>query len=319
MDVGQGQESNLIRQTEDYLSEASPSFYKRLIDNLHDGVYFVDRNRIITYWNRGAEQLTGYADTDAVGKRCSDNFLGHVNEQGCELCLGGCPLEATLQDGESREAEVYLLHKAGHRVPVSVRVAPMTDGDGRIIGAVETFSDNSAKKDVERRAGELENLAFRDPLTGVANRRYLELKLQQAIQEVEQLDRSIGLLMIDVDFFKQVNDTYGHAAGDIVLKTVCQTLAHGLRPKDLVGRWGGEEFLVLAMDVTPSGLQILAERCRMLVAESAVMIRGKAVKVTISSGATMVRPGDSEPALLQRADELLYRGKDAGRNQAILG
>lgn len=324
-DLGQAEvdvglpKSNLARQAEDCLSGASPSFYKRLIDNLHDGVYFVDCNRIITYWNRGAEHLTGYTEADAVGKKCSDNFLRHVNEQGCELCLGGCPLEATLKDGESREAEVFLLHKSGHRVPVSVRVAPMADGNGQIIGAVETFSDNSAKKDVERRAEEFETLAFRDALTGVANRRYLDLKLQQAIQEVEKLGRKIGLLMIDVDYFKQVNDTYGHATGDTVLRTVCQTLAHGMRPKDIVGRWGGEEFLVLAMDVTPAGLQTLAERCRMLVAESAVLIGGKAVKVTISAGATMLQRGDSEETLFKRADELMYRGKGAGRNRAVLG
>lgn len=274
MDVSQGTKPDLTRRLEDCLAEASPSFYKKLIDNLHDGVYFVDRNRTITYWNRGAELLTGYSGSDAVGHRCSDNFLCHVNEQSCELCFGGCPLEATLADGENREAEVYLQHKAGHRVPVLVRVAAMTDSQERIIGAVETFSDNSAKKDVERRAGELESLAFYDALTGVANRRYLELKLQQAIQEFEQLGRSIGLLMIDVDHFKQVNDTYGHATGDAVLKTVCRTLPHGLRPKDIVGRWGGEEFLALAMDVTAAGLQALAERCRMLVAESAALIGG---------------------------------------------
>ena len=320
-EVGVGDKGDPIRtsEAEGCPPEASPSFYKKLIDTLHDGIYFVDPSRTITYWNRGAEQLTGYTADEAVGRRCSDGFLGHVNDQGQELCFGGCPLEATLQDGESREAEVYLLHKEGHRVPVSVRVAVMADGTGQAVGAVETFSDNSAKKDVERRAGELEMLAFCDPLTGVANRRYLELKIAQAIQEVEQLGRKIGLMMIDIDHFKQVNDTYGHNAGDMALKAVCQTLENGLRPSDVVGRWGGDEFLVLVLDVSPAGLLILSDRCRRLVSESAATPGGKLVKVTISTGATLLQPGDDAPALVRRADQLMYRSKAAGRNQTTVG
>ena len=295
------------------------SFHRKLLDSLYDGVYFVDSERRITYWNQGAEQLTGYSCSEAVGRLCFDNFLMHVDEEGCALCFGGCPLAATIVDGERREAEIYLRHKLGHRVPIWVRVAPIKDNAGRIVGAVEVFSDISAKKQIERRAGELESLAFRDALTGVPNRLYLELKVEQAIQEVEQLGRIIGLLMIDVDHFKQVNDTYGHETGDATLRTVCNTLTHNMRPGDTVGRWGGEEFLTLAVDVSASGLATFAERCRHLIAESAVSIGSKHLQVTASLGATLLQHGESAETAIQRADELMYKSKIAGRNRTTLG
>jgi len=207
----------------------------------------------------------------------------------------------------------------GHRVPVSVRIAPITDSTDRVIGAVEVFSDISAKKKVERRAGELETLAFCDALTGVTNRRYLELKVKQAIQEVGEFSRSIGLLMIDVDDFKDVNDTYGHDIGDLALKAVSNTLTHNLRPGDTVGRWGGEEFLIIALDVDPTSLMALAERCRMLVAESAVPVGKTRIRVTISIGATLIHETDSGESALKRSDQLLYRSKTSGRNRSTLG
>jgi diguanylate cyclase (GGDEF)-like protein/PAS domain S-box-containing protein len=298
----------------------SPFFYKTLLDNLYDGVYFVDCDRKITYWNKGAERLTGYTAAEAIGRHCFDNFLVHVNEEGCTLCLGKCPLASTIADGESREAEVYFRHKQGHRVPVSVRVTPIVDSAGGTLGAVEVFSDVTEKKHFERRAGEMESLAFRDALTGVPNRRYVGLKVKQALQEVEQFGRSFGVLMIDVDHFKQVNDTYGHDIGDSALRAVCATITHTLRqPGDIVGRWGGEEFLAVVVEADPTALMAVAERCRRLVAESAVPVGEKHLRVTVSLGATIMKQGDSDQSVIKRADELMYKSKTSGRNRTTLG
>ena len=105
--------------------ESAPSIRERLLDSLFDGVYFVDKERRIQYWSQGAKHLTGYSASEAVGRYCFDNFLVHVDECGCALCLTGCPLASTIADGDRREADVYLRHKLGHRVPVTVRVAPI--------------------------------------------------------------------------------------------------------------------------------------------------------------------------------------------------
>jgi diguanylate cyclase (GGDEF)-like protein/PAS domain S-box-containing protein len=293
--------------------------YENLLDGIYDGVYFVDRNRRITYWNKGAENLTGYTRDEVVGRHCFDNILSHVNSEGCNLCVGGCLLTHSLRDGERREDEVYLQHKLGHRIPVSVRISPLRNRAGQVIGAIETFSDISAKKIVERRAGELEQLVFRDVLTGVSNRRYMALRVEQALQEVQQFGRQIGLILVDLDHFKEVNDTLGHETGDRVLKMVCNTLGHNLRHGDHMGRWGGDEFVLIAMDVAVEGLSSIAARYCKLIAESAVSSGEKRAHVTCSMGATQLRASDTAEQAIARADELMYRSKQNGRNRETTG
>lgn len=290
------------------------SFHQQLIDNLYDGVYFVDSDRRITYWNKGAEELTGYSEAEAVGRHCFDNFLNHVDCEGRELCRQGCPLSRTLVDGERRESEVFLQHRDGHRVPVLVRISPIKDSAGAIIGAVEVFSDVSAKKKLERRAATLEKMALNDAVTGIPNRRYTQLRIRQAIQEVKQFGTSIGIVMFDLDHFKTVNDVHGHEYGDVVLRTACRTLASGLRPLDFIGRWGGEEFLAIVMDVSNNDLKALAERSRTLLAQSPTQIDSARIYVTTSVGATLIRASDTQTTAVSRADELMYRSKLLGRN-----
>ena len=295
------------------------SFHAKLLDSIFDGVYFVDAERKITYWNRGAENLTGYSAREAVQRHCYDNFLGHVDEKGCALCTNGCPLTSTLLDGQRREADVFLRHKLGHRVPVCVRVAPITNQSGQIVGAVEVFNDVSARKQVERRVHELEGMAFRDSLTCLPNRRYLEMKVKQALEELQQFGRPFGLLMFDVDHFKQVNDRHGHDAGDGVLKAISQTMTKSLRENDIVGRWGGEEFLAVLFDVNAELLRDLAERCGRLVAESGVLSGDSRISVTVSVGATLVTREDSVQDAIKRADQLMYVSKSGGRNKITVG
>jgi len=297
----------------------SSSFYEKLLDNLHDGVYFVNRERKITYWNDGAELLTGYAAAEAVGRHCSDNFLGHVDESGRALCAHGCPLGNAMLDGQPRQAEIYLRHKGGHRVPVSVRVLPMRNSEGAVVGAVEVFSDSSEKKQAEKRATELEQLAFRDFLTGLPNRRYLELKVEQALQDHQRLSRLYGLMLFDLDRFKQVNDVYGHEAGDDLLKAVGETLVQGLRSVDIVGRWGGEEFLVLMPDVDALALGDLAERCRVLIAQTSVAACMTRISVTASIGVTPLSHSDCAELAIRRADELMYQSKRSGGDRTTAG
>jgi diguanylate cyclase (GGDEF)-like protein/PAS domain S-box-containing protein len=300
-------------------SEIDRSFQETLLDSLHDGVYVVDPNRKILYWNKGAERLTGYAAAEVVGRQCEDNLLMHTDESGCMLCHHRCPLAETIVDGQHREVEIYLRHKGGHYLAVSVRSAPVRNSMGNIIGAVEAFSDVTSKKRIERRVGELEGLVYLDALTGVPNRRYLELRVQQAVQEVGQFERSIGLLMMDLDDFKQVNDQYGHDIGDLALKTLSHTLSQSLRSSNVMGRWGGEEFLVIVAGTTSDGLSSYAERCRQEIAGMKVPVPLGQLRITASLGATMITPEDTAQSVLKRADALMYRSKTDGRDRVSFG
>jgi diguanylate cyclase (GGDEF)-like protein/PAS domain S-box-containing protein len=292
----------------------SPLFYQRLLDSLFDGVYFVDRERRITYWNHGAEAITGYRAEEVIGRSCADNLLLHVDDRGTQLCLYGCPLSYAVNTSERCEAEIYLKHKCGHRVPVSVRVAPLLNETGETVGAVEVFSNISAKKQVERRVVELENLAFHDKLSGMANRRYAEMRLDHAVEEARQFGRRFAVIMMDLNGFKALNDLYGHAAGDELIRVLGKTLMENTRTEDLVARWGGDEFLILLAGIAESQLDGRAEQLRNLVRASAVVEQNVQVEVTAAVGATMIRQDDSSASVVQRADEQMYADKKRQRS-----
>jgi diguanylate cyclase (GGDEF)-like protein/PAS domain S-box-containing protein len=290
-------------------------FYKDLLDNLYDGVYFVDEQRRITYWNKGAERITGYSRERVLGFSCADRLLMHVDEQGHVLCEAGCPLLKTMADGQTREAPVFLHHASGHRVPVLVRAAPIYDDQGHVVGAVETFSDNSTTLAVLKHVDELEQAALQDPLTGLGNRRFIEAKLQGALIEFQAHGLPSALVLGDIDHFKQFNDRYGHDVGDQVLKMVAGTLRHSIRATDHVGRWGGEEFIVILSQVQAESVAAVAEKLRALVESSRVACGEEQLNITISLGATLTRAGDTSETLFKRADDLLYRSKATGRNR----
>lgn len=294
--------------------------YKDIIDNLYDGVYFVDRDRVITYWNHGAERITGYGAEAVIGKSCRDNLLNHVTASGELLCTGACPLVGCMTDGEVREADVFLHHADGHRVPVLVRCAPLRDEHGAIVGAVETFSGDLGARSARKELRELRRTVHTDALTGVGNRLHLEGRLRALVAEFEQRPGEAAVVMLDVDRFKGVNDVHGHEVGDRVLRMVATTLRSSLRSNDVVGRWGGEEFVAILYDVTTDdALRAVCDKLRTLVACSSLDVGDRSITVTISIGATAFRTGDTPEAVVARADACMYRSKADGRDRVTIG
>ncbi|MFZ5909197.1 MAG: diguanylate cyclase [Chloroflexota bacterium] len=299
--------------------EFKEGFYRTLLENLYDGVYFVDRERKISYWNEGAKRITGYPPGRVIGSYCYDNLLQHITDGGTQLCQHGCPLLATIQDGEPREAEVYLRHADGYRVPVLVRTSPIVDKRNRIIGAVEIFSNNQTIMKMRRRVSQLEQTVVYDALTMIGNRKHVELKLKTALQEYQQNRMAFGILFVDIDHFKLFNDTYGHITGDKVLRAVANTLRHNLRETDTCGRWGGEEFLAIVFNVNRELLKGIAEKLRLLVAQTGIQAGNEMPQVTISIGGTLICPDDTLESLIDRADKLMYISKTTGRNRVTIG
>ncbi len=289
------------------------AFYRALLDNIYDGAYFVDKNRRITYWNRGAERITGYAASEVVGKECSDNILMHVNKEGRRLCTEICPLLQSPVQSDDRSREVFFHHRSGFRVPIAIRVAPIRDEQGSTVGGVEVFTDNTPAAVALERLAELERLAYVDALTGLANRRYVEITLNARREELQRYGWRFGVLFIDIDRFKDINDRYGHDLGDEVLKTVGRTLQKSVRPFDVVSRWGGEEYVAVIANVEGEDLITAANRSRILVEQSGMPNDG-GLRVTISLGATLARKDDTIDSLIRRADRLMYRSKESGRN-----
>jgi diguanylate cyclase (GGDEF)-like protein/PAS domain S-box-containing protein len=297
----------------------NPNFFKDLLENLYDGIYFVDLNRCITYWNKGAEYITGYSAGQVVGKHCRDKILNHVLANGVELCANHCPLAATMQDGKRREAEVFLHHADGHRVPVLVRASPIYDASGRVIGAVEAFSDNTAQILARRKNEQLQQTVLLDPLTGIGNRRHIEMRIKSELMMYHESSNSFGLLFADIDHFKKVNDGFGHEMGDKALRMVANTFRHNLRVTDTMGRWGGEEFVILINNIDGDDLQTVSNKLHFLVSQSRLDTENQPVSVTVSLGATLVTKEDTMETLVHRADQLMYQSKNAGRNRVTIG
>jgi diguanylate cyclase (GGDEF)-like protein/PAS domain S-box-containing protein len=296
------------------------NFFEEILNSLQDGIYYLDRDRTITYWNRGAEKITGYSAEQVVGRSCRNNILNHVNEQGTVLCNDHCPMAATMSDGKPREVYVYLHHAEGHRVPVQVRSTAIRDEKGTIIGAVETFTKGVSPGKVERRLRKLKQTARLDPLTEIGNRRHLESRLKNCIFDFHENQLPFGLLFCDIDYFKNINDTFGHNRGDNVLRMIAQTLRANIRETDTMGRWGGEEFLVVLRDIDAKELVMVGEKLLHLVRKSHLVLPDKRIlSATISIGGTLARENDTIDSIVDRADQLMYQSKANGRNRITVG
>lgn len=303
----------------DPLAQANPGFYRELLDHLSDGVYFVDRERRIHYWNEGARRLSGYAPEEVVGRQCQDGILCHMDQSGRMMCRGECPLSASMADGVPHEAYVFLRHKQGRRVPVWVRVQPIRGADGSVVGAVELFTDDTDGNEERRKATAMQRLAFLDHLTQLPNRRYMEIALQTSLTEFEAHKDALGVLMVDLDNLKGINDGSGHSFGDQTLKQLAQALTSSLRPADTVGRWGGDEFLAIVRGLNQESLGQLAERSAEKVRQISIPDKdGKTLAVSVSVGAALCRAGESAEDLVRRADRLMYLSKARGKNQVTV-
>jgi diguanylate cyclase (GGDEF)-like protein len=187
------------------------------------------------------------------------------------------------------------------------------------LGGIELFSDISNFQVNALRVVELEKLALLDNLTQLANRHYLNREIESRFEEYKRHAIPFGLLFIDIDHFKKVNDTYGHDVGDEVLRFVAQTFIANSRPFDLYGRWGGEEFLAIIRNVNAADLALLGDRLRVLIENSYIIHGDQKLQVTVSLGATQVCEQDTIELLVKRADGLLYQSKQTGRNRLTIG
>jgi diguanylate cyclase (GGDEF)-like protein/PAS domain S-box-containing protein len=291
--------------------------YKALLDQMSDGVYVTDRERRFLYSNEAASRLTGYESHEIAGLSCQGHRQCPIGHIGHTMCQHSCTLSDCMNDGATREVKGLLRNKHGRRLPVAVTVQAIRAADGSIVGAVEIFRDDSASNQARRRSEAMERMAYLDPLTKVANRRFLKVSMDTAMREFKVTKAPFGVLMIDLDRFKTINDTFGHTCGDFALKLFAKTLVGALRPTDISGRWGGDEFLAIVRNVN---LEVLGELASRLVSTVSripfASSEGQPIPLSISVGGALVRPGDTGNALIKRADDLLYKSKSDGRDRA---
>jgi len=298
-------------------SDALDSGFRHILDAITDGVYVTSADREIVFWSAGAERITGYSSDEAVGSHCYDDLLVPTDLRGRQLCLSGCPLQECISTGQERAVnEVFLRRSDGERIAVYVRTTVLQVDDQRygveIFGALETV----AGKQLTAQAQQLSDSAVTDALTGLFNRRYLDAALSQQFEMFRRLGRKYGVIRLDLDGFKTVNERLGHAVGDEALRFVATILSDNVRKMDVVARHGGDEFVVVCSLATPDDLAGYGRRLVRLIHDSRFAPAEDAgLRVTASGGGSLVALDDvDERRALARADQAMYAAKHSGRD-----
>ena len=275
-------------------------FYWTLLDTLKDGVYFADKNRKITYWNKAAEKITGYKNNEMLGRHCGDNLLVHIDQHGNNLCNSSCPLSRSIETSEPYEEKIFLHHKDGHRVPVLVRVTPVQDAQGQAIGAVEIFTDLSSKEALLKDLQILARPDLHNPLTGLPTRQYLEMHLKLKLVEWNEFKHPFGIFIIRVEGMEKIKSTYAQDTFENILKILANTLSHNVEPCDFAGEWAEGEYLGIVGHADEIRLTKNTNYYRLLMEKSVLPSADKPISLNFSQTTYLVQPGDTFDFLMKK-------------------
>ncbi len=287
--------------------------YKHMLDNLSEAVYGVDKERRILYWNKAAEQMTGHSAADVIGLNCAQGPLQHVDMVNLPMCEKNCPLACCIETGKDQEKLVFALHKDGQRIPVLVKTSVIYDTDGKISGAVEIFSDASELLQIREMNKELLRQTHLDVLTGVPNKQAFLDAMDREWFRFKRYNTPFSLLAIDIDYFRQLNDAYGRATGDAVLQWLVKQLRSSLRRADILGRVGGDKFMVLLSFSNRKSTLKVARMVQEMVRNEPCL--DLPIAMTVSIGAVTIEDGESLANVIDRTEKALARSKEMGRNQ----
>jgi diguanylate cyclase (GGDEF)-like protein/PAS domain S-box-containing protein len=289
--------------------EARNSLLIAALEAAANGIVITDTQAVVIWANSAFGKLTGYQPEEAVGRKPSELVSSGLQSQDFYQAMW-----AVIMAGQHWRGELINKHKDGHLYHEELSIAPVKNSAGDITHFIGIKEDISERKALEE---QLQKLASTDPLTGLFNRRVFMEQLEQERAKVARLSNySAVLLMLDLDFFKRVNDVYGHGTGDEVLKAFADITRSTTRTIDVPARLGGEEFAILLSGADQKDALAMAERLRAQVAAMRIEHEAGPVQITVSIGGTYVSVNDqSSEAVLHRADAALYEAKDKGRNQ----
>jgi len=293
----------------------NPEIFRSILETLPTGVYLVDRNRKILFWNGGAEEITGYLRQDVVGRFLRDHLLTVDGEVQKDLESDSTdPLSIAFRDGKSSSEEVSILHKEGYRVPIVLRTIPIRNAKSAVIGAAECFERNFSAFERTRRQVAVAELGSLDMVTGVAKRAYMEAQMEASLKRFQDDHTRFSILVMETDRMEHFRTTCGPGVMAAIHRVVAQTVANSLRPTDMIGCWSEHQFVILLAECKESMVGTVGDRIRKMVAESEIEWWGDKFSLTASLGGTECREGDTLELLMDRAEKSLAESIVAGGN-----
>ncbi|CAH0990534.1 hypothetical protein SIN8267_00626 [Sinobacterium norvegicum] len=320
----------LIRRSLMYLDPNAviPERVRAALDVLTNGVVIIDYAERVVLCNQRFSEFADVSVTALTGKKVSS--LHWVDPKtGQAIAKDQLPWSQSQGEKSVHNKVVSLQTESDLYVILRVNCSQIGDDSSQRLGSMISFDDitelehknnrlknlvnelSFSKEQVEQQNTELHYLANHDSLTGCFNRRAFFQLFNAAREQSKKKQNTLACIMTDIDFFKRVNDTYGHAAGDEVIKFVVSSLNHGMRDTDQIGRYGGEEFCIMLPNTSAAEAAAVAERCRQIIDDG----DSQGLKVTCSFGVSSTYCGAMTPeALINIADQALYRAKNSGRN-----
>jgi diguanylate cyclase (GGDEF)-like protein/PAS domain S-box-containing protein len=296
--------------------QSAESFHKSFIQDMNDAVFYVDTSLKILHWNQAAERLTGITAEAMEQNLWSPALVGLRTAMRKFITEENCPVAQCLREQKPVVERLEIQHINGSETKIEAIFQPIITQTQGLIGAAAQLRDVSDKVSLEERVQALHKRATRDNLTGVMNRSEFDRVFDEYIAEHYSSNRPCSLVICDLDFFKKVNDNYGHPAGDAALKSFAQLLSKHCRSGDVVARFGGEEFLLLCADCNNATAAKRAEVIRQELSITPQAMIGNNC-MTASFGVTELQNGDDASSMLARADRALLQAKDNGRNQVV--
>ena len=308
------------------------AFVANLVEQLVTATFVLDKDGVVMIWNRACEKLTGLSAEEVVGTK--DHWRAFYSRE--RMCLA----DILIQGRTDELAELYAVHAhpsihgSGYKVEnwcimprtrfrlyLTADAGPIYNEHGQLIAVVQTMRDST---DYKKAQAALEELSITDELTGLHNRRFFNEQLNLEWSRGIRSNEPLALILLDIDYFKQFNDTYGHMAGDDCLKSVARVLQHSLlRNSDITTRYGGEEFCLLLPNTDIEGAFKVTERIRSAMERLEIPHKASSASalVTLSDGIACLTPSSvgNPSELVALADEALYKAKALGRNQSAIG
>ena len=289
--------------------------YRSLLENLYEGLWYVDKENRIKYWNKGAEKITGYSRSEVFNQKCSEELLCPIDAEGRKYYGDSSFFAITLANGTTKQYELLITHKDGHKIPVSIRVAPMYDSNDNIVGATQLFTDNKEKLEYLVSNSKEYRDSFFDTITNLPNQANLEISINYKLSEFRRYNRPFGILLFEIDDHDKLSKIYGDEFDIKVLTKISKLMSQDLRPFDIGGRWSESEFAIILINVRNDSAKIIGDRFKTLVENTDFTIGKGKIEITLSIGGIIATSKDSSKLLIEKLRSTVKKCKHIGGNQ----